>query len=52
MAVILALEFFEKLPLYVVVVLVDFVKGFLSIFFDDLGVFLETEIRRELAVLE
>jgi len=52
MAVILALKFFEKLPLDVVVVLIDLIESFLSIFFYDLGVILETEIRRELAVLE
>ena len=41
MASVFAFEFFKKLSFDVIVMLVDFVDGFLSIFLDDLSILLE-----------
>jgi hypothetical protein len=50
-AVVLTSQFLEKFPLDIIIMLIDLVNGFLSIFLNDGRVLLETEFRGKLSIL-
>ena len=52
MASVFAFEFFKQLSFDVIVMLVDFVDGFLSIFLEDFSILLEAKFRSKFAILD
>lgn len=48
---VLAFEFFKELPFDIIVVLVDLVEGFFTVFFYNLRVLFETELWGKLTTL-
>ncbi len=51
MASVLTFELFKKFPLDVVIMLIDFGNGFLSILFNDFSVLFKAKLRSKLSVL-